>query len=204
MIRSKGLAIIVVAAGIVSFAACGYEDRSAKPVGVWRQIVDGSADGISFQVWDSESDRESRSCLSIEVSPEPSSPLPRDEPELYKGREAACTRLPTANDPVNLLRMAEGDRYGLLMVTLPTDTSASLELASGERVPDAIEQDSSPDLNVFVGIYDSSGRADVLTLDGPSGETVCRFDPHPDGRIPWPPSCEGAEQSLQKCPYLPE
>ena len=193
MIRAKGLAVIVVAASVVSLVACGYEDRSPKPVGDWRQIVDGSADGVSFQVWESESEREGRSCLSIEVSPEPSFPLPRDEPELYKGREAACTRLPGADDPVNLLRMAEADRYGLFMVTLPTDTSASLELVGGERVPDAVDQDSSPDLDVFVGIYDSTGRADVLTLDGPTGETVCRFEPHPDGRIPWPPSCEAAE-----------
>jgi hypothetical protein len=180
----------VAALAVLCLGACGYEDRSPKPVGDWRQIVDGSSDGVHFQVWEADSNNDGRTCLNTEVSPPSSFPLPRDEPELYKGREAACTSLPNADEPVNLLRFSESDRYGLFMITLPPDTSASLQLASRERVENVAGEDSSSDLNVFVGIYDSAGRADVLTLDGPNGKTVCRFDPHPDGRSPWPPSCD--------------
>ena len=181
----------VTAVALVWLAACGHVDRSPKPVGDWRQIVDGSSNGVHFQVWETDSNKKGATCLDTEESPPSSFPLPRDEPELYKGREAACTSVPTADDPVNLLRFNE-DRYGLFMVTIPPDMSASLQLASGEQLPNAATDDSS-DLNVFVAIYDSADRAETLTLDGPSGQTVCGFDPDDENEIGWPLLCEAAE-----------
>jgi hypothetical protein len=179
----KHRTIVVVA--LLFLVGCRFEDRSPKPTGVWHQIVDETtADGIDVAVWETDSNTEGRSCLNVQVDPEPSARLPRrEEPELYKGKKAACLPLPAAEDPVNVLLLAESDRYGIVIAAVPEGTSATLVLAGGDRVANALGDDDSPTLNIFVGTYGSVGRAASLDLNGPEGSTVCRFDnskPSPD------------------------
>jgi hypothetical protein len=88
-----------------------------------------------------------------------------------------------------MLRITESDRYGLLMASIPTDTSASLRLSNGDRVENLVQEDESPSHDLFVGIYDATARAEVLTLDGPIGRTECRFDVE---KREFAPACEPA------------
>lgn len=156
-------------------AGC-YQDRSPKPEGEWRHVVDLTRAGVRFDVWETVSNHDDAFCVDVTATPEPFYELPRDPRDLYKGREAACAARPTSDDPVHRLWLAEnGDNYGLVVVALPGDTSATMTLEGGRQVANAATGDESPDLNYFVGVLDASERGASLRLERPGGNLTCEF-----------------------------
>jgi hypothetical protein len=189
--RTVDLSLLALLGVATTLAGCGYEDRSPKPVGDWRQIYEThTPSGIEISVWETDSNKDGRTCMSVDVDPAPAFPLERPDPALYKGRDPACARVPTTEDPLRQLRFSESDRYGLLIVGTPEDTTAALELRGGKQVENLAERDTSSSLNLYVGVYDSDERASVLRLEGPEGAIVCRFDVESPG---FDPSCRSAQ-----------
>jgi hypothetical protein len=165
----------VVAVLGLALSSC-YQDRSPKPEGEWRHVVDLTSSDVQFDIWETGSTRDNASCVDVTATPAPFYELPRDAPDLYKGREAACTFRPTHDDPVNWLWLAEnGDNYGLVVAALPADTSATMTLVGGRQVTNAVTQDESADVNYFVGFLDRSERAASLELETPEGKLTCEF-----------------------------
>ena len=173
--RSVGGCLLSVA--VIGVFGCGPQDRAAKPTGSWQEIAAGAAGGVEVTAWETGSTKAGFVCMSLSIVPEPSARLPRDdELDTYKGRDPSCVPVPSEVDPPFVMWFGTGDRFGLLVLLLDDGVAASLELEGGEVVRNAIVDDTSPVVDLFVGVFAASGRPRALRLASAEGERTCRLE----------------------------